>query len=195
MKENYQKELDGLTDESRRSVRMRNNLKERITEIDNSLAEVEELKKSSQKYKFDFSGQSIPKGNDETVLYGITSYSKDDDAVLMSIRNGSGDYGTVAHELKHAYQFEKGELSFHSVQGHISYLYDITDEKQAHIRGWAFDSNNSKFADSNTYRFIANKSGFSLKNLSVRESMIKTYNISRNLEYFRYNGKTYKPNK
>lgn len=38
--------------------------------------------------------------------------------------------GLFAHELKHAYQFEKGELSAGPVHGGMgNFLYDFTDEK------------------------------------------------------------------
>lgn len=44
---------------------------------------------------------------------------------------------TVAHELKHAYQYEVGEVSF-SADGSGGVAYDITDEFAAFERGRLF---------------------------------------------------------
>ena len=50
-----------------------------------------------------------------------------------------GEYGNFAHELKHAYQFEIGELSFSITKGRFGELYDITDEQAALRRGGVYD--------------------------------------------------------
>ncbi len=70
---------------------------------------------------------------------GTTSYNNGV-VTIQYWRNGGGiDYNTMAHELKHGYQFEKGELSFKKTNGKAGYLYDITDEQAAWKRGSAFD--------------------------------------------------------
>ena len=43
----------------------------------------------------------------------------------------------IAHEMKHAYQFEIGDLSFDSHTGGYGVLYDITDERAAYDRSAA----------------------------------------------------------
>ena len=55
----------------------------------------------------------------------------------LSIVLGDGSLGTLAHELKHAYQFEVGELSSgYRVDGVP--FYDKTDEIAAYARGALF---------------------------------------------------------
>ena len=43
----------------------------------------------------------------------------------------------IAHEMKHAYQFETGDLSFDSHTGGYGVLYDVTDERAAYDRSAA----------------------------------------------------------
>ena len=52
-------------------------------------------------------------------------------------------YDETAHELKHAYQFETGDLSFSASDGSAGLLYDLTDEFEAHQRGEALGGDKS----------------------------------------------------
>lgn len=61
----------------------------------------------------------------------------------VSYLDSGSDLGAFAHEFKHAYQFEKGRLSFLKDENSIitktpGYLYDLTDEYEAHQRGSLF---------------------------------------------------------
>lgn len=70
---------------------------------------------------------------------GETNYDIENDRVSIIIAY-DGDIGDIAHELKHAYQFETGDLPFDSRTGGCAtaVLYDITDEKAAYRRGAAY---------------------------------------------------------
>ena len=62
---------------------------------------------------------------------GVISW--DDGIVLIQIDNNN-DLGLIGHELKHAYQFTQGEISFNSTNGNAGLLYDIHDEYNAFLR-------------------------------------------------------------
>lgn len=53
--------------------------------------------------------------------------------VLIRISDKT-DYGLIGHELKHAYQFMEGKISFNKSNGDAGELYDITDEEEAFKR-------------------------------------------------------------
>ena len=55
----------------------------------------------------------------------------------FEIALGDGSLGTLAHELKHAYQFETGSLSSGYMTNGIPF-YDKTDEMAAYLRGSLF---------------------------------------------------------
>ena len=74
-------------------------------------------------------------GNDS----GNTTYDISADCVVANVRSAS-DWATIAHELKHCYQFETGDLSFASTKDGVGAgkLYDYQDEVEAHYRGSLF---------------------------------------------------------
>lgn len=53
------------------------------------------------------------------------------------IKLGSNSLGLLAHELKHAYQFETGQISFGKLDKET--FYDLTDEDEAYTRGRLFN--------------------------------------------------------
>ncbi len=122
----------------------------RVTENEMNNAETNEMRLKYQQvldelYELDLSSQvyHVEKslGRD-----GHISYDLSDDCV--SIQYDGKNYN-LAHELKHAYQFEKSELSFSAKTGGWSdivcdeggkcinrvLLYDLTDEVAAYQRG------------------------------------------------------------
>lgn len=58
-----------------------------------------------------------------------------------------GNISDIAHEMKHAYQFEIGELSFDSHTGGYGVLYDLTDERAAYDRSAALGGQEVKDYD------------------------------------------------
>ena len=101
------------------------------------------------------------------------------------------DYANLAHELKHAYQFEKKELSF-DFSGNFGILYDINDEIAAHKRGAAYDEtkgmstqqikNNYYSIDKNGtyhYWFVSpNEKGIQYKRNCVKMGRVENRNIN-----------------
>ena len=68
---------------------------------------------------------------DSTIEGGDTQWKNN--GVLIRISNKT-DYGLIGHELKHAYQFMEGKISFNKSNGDAGELYDITDEEEAFKR-------------------------------------------------------------
>ena len=99
---------------------------ERI-EIQAAIDELAVLDKSNQVYHIEYGEVSDRKRN------GETCYDLNNDYVKMTIAY-DGNVADIAHEMKHAYQFEVGELSFNSITGGFGVLYDLTDERAAYNR-------------------------------------------------------------
>ncbi len=102
-------------------------------ELQQALDELTILKKSDQMYHIEYGTTSSYNRK------GETDYDIKNNRVRIIIAY-DGDEGDIAHELKHAYQFETGDLSFDSRSGGIAtaVLYDITDEEAAYRRGAAY---------------------------------------------------------
>jgi RHS repeat-associated protein len=106
--------LDGLTKE------MQGALKTLAGEYSTMLNEFSSLEKSDQVYKV-FGTE----GNEGGVYY-------EKGTVMIGL--GDQSIGLVGHELKHAYQFEIGEISFRTDGTGFGSLYDISDETAAYNR-------------------------------------------------------------
>ena len=93
--------------------------------------ELDVLENSSQEY--DYKIQERTPNTGETTYIGTS-------VVIQMCPNSSFDL--LAHELKHAYQFETGELSFHLGKKkyfeEVNLFYDIYDEMEAYKRGELF---------------------------------------------------------
>lgn len=95
-------------------------------------SELDTLESSDQTYNI-----YVNKGNElNENADGATSYNYNTGAIDIKIR-GRYNANSLSHELKHAYQFEVGRLSFKS-NGRIGDLYDLMDEKEAYERGRLF---------------------------------------------------------
>ena len=134
-------ESGGITDG------MRSALKQLEKSYKQVLKEYSALEQSEQVYKI-FSAD---------VIGGETYYDKG--AVMIGI--GDTSLGVVGHELKHAYQYEKGEISIRLDNSKEGTLYDIGDETAAYNRerlfnyGLLFFTNPKeyKWSDSDTRAF------------------------------------------
>ncbi|MDB5258508.1 MAG: large protein [Chitinophagaceae bacterium] len=78
-------------------------------------------------------------GVEEDMGNGWTDFESKTGNVRINIKEGKGeDLSTLSHELKHAYQFEEGKVSFaweRGVDGQShAFLYDIQDEVEAFNR-------------------------------------------------------------
>ena len=102
-----------------------------IKEYQKALDELRELEQSSQVYH-------ISKNNVSLMYNGETSYDLNNNYVNISF---DGNVENLAHEFVHAYQFEKGDLSFSETDGSSGILYDISDERSAFKRQSYYNSN------------------------------------------------------
>ena len=118
------------------------------TEYARDNATTEEQRKELQNALDELDVLSRPGGQMYHIEYGNTSnynkkgetdYDIENDRVRIII-SYDGETGDIAHELKHAYQFEIGDLSFNSQTGGcaMAVLYDLTDEESAYRRGSAY---------------------------------------------------------
>lgn len=70
---------------------------------------------------------------------GQTLYDIDRQSVVVLVQ-GANNFERWAHELKHAYQFELGEMSFGPSGRMGGYLYDLIDEYDAYNRSALFNN-------------------------------------------------------
>ena len=122
---------------------------EKRKEYDAALKEIAQLEKPGQMYHIQDIGSSYSREK------GGVFYQAEDNSVCIEY---DGRIGNLAHELKHAYQFEKGELSFSKDGKDFGVLYDITDEKAALTRGGAYDNKQYETLKhiGHSYRFRVN---------------------------------------
>ena len=122
------------------------NLHSQKNEYINAQKEIEQLRGSDQVYHVDYYEQHSSSGEKDS--RGFVSYNQENGQFIINLNKVSyldsgSDLGAFAHEFKHAYQFEKGRLSFLKDENSIvtkrsGYLYDLTDEYEAHQRGNLF---------------------------------------------------------
>ena len=107
------------------------------SELENVRVEISALKESNQVY--DIRRDNSLNINDST--FGGGEYRSgvtfDFETGVFSIALGDGSLGSLAHELKHAYQFEIGALSS-GYRRDGQPFYDKTDEFSAYVRGSMF---------------------------------------------------------
>ena len=106
-------------------------------EYNATLNEILFLEESDQKYYVRNHGRNIRMEGIKGGASGRTIYKKETDKVMIVY---NGNLGPLAHELKHAYQFETGNISFDATGYSGGILDDFYDEREAHNRGAAFGS-------------------------------------------------------
>ncbi len=77
---------------------------------------------------------------------GATTYNPDTKSIDIKLRGGFNS-NFLSHELKHAYQFETGKLSFSASTGKAGILYDLQDEVEAYQRGALFGGQSKSFRE------------------------------------------------
>lgn len=115
------------------SDRKRNRLMNRLSNVNSNMMELDNMKfeiglmrESSQGYDF------LINNSRNTSEFEVASLEFKDG--LVSIMLPSKSMGLFAHELKHAYQFETGNLSIQKTISDVSF-YDKSDEVEAYNRG------------------------------------------------------------
>ncbi|MEW7289685.1 RHS repeat domain-containing protein [Aquimarina sp. 2304DJ70-9] len=114
-----------------------------INDYKSMLKDIERLEKADQIYVVSRSGKNQEGG----VHYDATS-----DKIIVNV----GSTNLITHELEHAVQFEKGQVSFMKDNSRYGVLYDITDETKAYNQerivadGKDFYDQNKAFSDTDT---------------------------------------------
>ena len=99
-------------------------------------------------------------------------------------------YGWIAHELKHAYQFETGKLSTGTTEEGAPF-YDKDDEREAYARGQLFGENMPTFSENEAgYGDLQNGP----KQVDPKASDVKLQELAtKHKAWFKANGKIYAP--
>jgi RHS repeat-associated protein len=85
------------------------------------LKKIDKLEKSDQVYTF---------SSKTTSKEGSVQYDASTEEVKVTV--GKGDVGLIGHELNHAYQFEKGDISIIADNSGYGSLYDVGDETESY---------------------------------------------------------------
>lgn len=128
--------------ELKRIDRQINAAQSRLNGFNAALSEFKQLDASTQVYNVSVNpslSQTDALGN--VTSTGETYFDKSSGAVQIQIP-GSGEVALLAHELKHGFQFETGELSLGFGSGALGkgFLLDATDEAAAYERQSLFGS-------------------------------------------------------
>ena len=140
-----------------------NRLKDEIVRYTLALEEIQEMRESDMIFDFktyrkkdyediDKLGNTYTRGS-----RGYISYDPDKNVCTIHVNEEGGlCLGDFAHELKHGYQFLVGRLSLkvnpNGGETNIAgFLYDYTDELEAHERGFDFGSQLSRVPSANVY--------------------------------------------
>lgn len=107
-----------------------NGLKSNLTEYKGALTELNALRESSQVYNIRLNSSSVPER-----AGGVTFHQGD--AIEIHLKEGYNS-GYLSHELKHAFQFETGNLAFGETGKNGAGIYDFGDEEEAYRRGSAY---------------------------------------------------------
>ena len=174
---------------SKRTDRKIKKAEARNARLDQVTKEIAALRDSDQLY-----GITISNGND-----GNGAFVYNEEAGTMDVLiPADSPLGLFAHELKHAYQFEKGELGATPLGEGWNFLYDITDERAAYARGKMFGHYVSDWEDRDSYKGLPSQSitVYSVNGFTPFSNEY-TYQQAANVfnQAFRINNKTYLPKK
>ena len=175
--------------ENEKEERKQKEIKDKISELQDDRnkfeavqTEINVLRNSNQLY--DFRVEDLSSYAQKIDLKGIVGYDQEKGMFVICLSKSV--YMTVdalssfAHELKHAYQFEIGNLSFtkdpeNTLTIKPGYLYDYTDEVEAHNRGRMFGFQMPPYRE--WYSHLEN-SNMSFQNLSEdKKGQLKRRNI------------------
>ncbi len=117
------------------------------------LNEYTELENSSQVYNI-VNGGKVPEG-----AGGETRFNKTTGDIDVVIGHDRDVIDNLPHELMHAYQFEKGKISFDYNTGNAGGLRDLQDEIEAYQRGQLFGSDPGQTIDLSWVRLNKGYSG------------------------------------
>ena len=132
----------GNTDDEKKIKKLRKRIKgleSKISRFGNVISEINELRESDVLYDVQFSGEPLEVKEDGAIAYGETTY--ENGKVVMTVYDKKdGAYNLtsiIAHEFKHAFQFEKGYTDFDKKTGKGGLLWKLNRsgaEYQAYSR-------------------------------------------------------------
>jgi len=128
-----------LARRTERFARQDANPNSRINVLSQTVTELDALESSSQTYNL------VVNSDDTGSFDGNINYDTNSNEVNVNLKGGYNT-GMFAHELKHAYQFETGKLSFNT-NGSGGTLYDVQDEVEAYARGSFFGAQNKNVSE------------------------------------------------
>ena len=162
------------------------------TSLEEVKDEITALQESTQVYNIyrdDCFNTADPYGLSIEIGSGVR-YNEETD--MFDIILGDDSFGMLAHELKHAYQFETGDFSSgYNKTG--SPFYDQTDEIEAYARGAMFGQPKNNDFQKKYGMFQKDASGVRYLNEIIQNSPRALQNIANKTKsIFRWNGITYK---
>ena len=150
-----------------------------------TINEVESLKSSQTVYDIEVKN-SI---SDDKEIKGASNYKWRARKFKIEVLDDKA-YGWIAHELKHAYQFETGKLSTGTKDDGVPF-YDKDDEKEAYARGQLFGENMPTFSENEAgYGDLQNGP----KQVDPKASDAELQKLANDHNaWFKANGKIYSP--
>jgi RHS repeat-associated protein len=106
--------------------------------LNQTISEIDELRASNNIYNVNTSYVS-PDSDGSTEYGGVDANGNY--IININVSSSYNSNGGLAHELVHGYQFETGQIDFHSDKIQRGALYDIFDEVSAFTRQFAFTNN------------------------------------------------------
>ncbi|MDE6286094.1 MAG: hypothetical protein K2L99_03770, partial [Muribaculaceae bacterium] len=160
------------------------------------MKELFQLQKSDQVYDISISREysdARDLRNDHAIAYDRDGAKYNSENGIFEIKLHKNDLGDIAHELKHAYQFENGQISYYdtSMDRTSVTFYDLTDEEEAFQRGALFGQRIDA-----PVRNIYPNLPTDKRELSPEQKkylyILQPFSNKKNI-IFRWGGKTYRP--
>ena len=166
-------------------------LNQNLQELKNTRNEIDVLSASSQVYDLAISD----KYDTEYSIRCFLSYDINSNSCVVNLSPLAG-WGLFAHELKHAYQFEMGQLDVRLDKNKGRFLlYDKSDEIEAYNRGslfgQAFYELPTAYSDLPDGPISATNSKYLQHALNNPQSL--QINVNNSISVFRIQGTTYYP--
>lgn len=149
--------------------------------LNETLKELNFLEASSQIYNLFVGSEDVSLKALGNVKYDIVTHE-----LNINLRKGF-DMGNFAHELKHAYQFQVGQLSFNTTGQGGGHLYDSHDEYAAYSRG-AFFGGRFLRNDEIDQTYNLKKGPVDLNSISPRTQLTYREEFKKRTQYSSSNG-------
>ena len=160
--------------------RQLNESKMRMNEFDAAISEIEAMTNSAITYAIDNTFKTTATGVTGEVIYDNTTNA----VVIRYDKNNGLPIATLAHELKHGYQFQVGQVDLRRDGTGGGFLTDLTDEVASYRREFAFSPsslpasiNRMSSIDQHFVRSLGYKSAFGPINQNTTLELINHYRV------------------